>query len=523
MKHDVIVVGAGHNGLTSACYLARAGLDVLVVDASASIGGMTSTAPIISAAPQHQINLGALDATFVHATDLIQDLDLPRFGYREVWTDPIWVCLQNEDASIAIWRDARRTAEEIRKFSADDARAYLELTRTLDAMIGIGLPLMLAHPLHPGWHARAAAIASALKNCAQLRPIAALLGSSCVELISSRFRHPVVRGALASICSAFGPILADGTAVILLALGWYLRFGASRPIGGTQALPNALFGALRALGGKVRCNAAVDQIIVREGRAAGVRLHNGEELLASRAVLASCDPRKALLELLPVDTLSPEHQAQAASIPSFGDGTALLKVDVAMRGRLSLARYERRRGDGVDLRQTGIYMGTLDDAVSAETAAVRGDVPAVINLYAGIPTASDPSQAPEGQDTLWMYAHPMPLRPRIPWSQSAAQVGDRVIARAAEFIDGVAEMEIGRSVETSDDLARRFNATNGCLWHVDLKLTRLGPMRPARAFSGYGTPLPGYFLGSAGSHPVPGMSGLPGRLASQEILRKLRT
>ncbi|WP_299693360.1 hypothetical protein [Hydrocarboniphaga sp.] len=116
----------------------------------------------------------------------------------------------------------------------------------------------------------------------------------------------------------------------------------------------------------------------------------------------------------------------------------------------------------------------------------------------------------------------MPAEPETPWAHLAAPTAERVVARAAEFLGGVREFEIGRSFESSHDLARRFNVTAGCLWHVDLSLSRLGPMRPARGLSGYRTPVPDFYLGGAGSHPTPGLCGLPGRLASSEILRRIR-
>jgi phytoene dehydrogenase-like protein len=211
--------------------------------------------------------------------------------------------------------------------------------------------------------------------------------------------------------------------------------------------------------------------------------------------------------------------SRAARIPSFGSNIATVRVDVAASGRLNLERFERRRGDGVDLRLPGAFMGTLENAVAAENAAAAGRLPAVTNLYAAIPTGPDPSQAPHGQDTLWLYAHPMPLRPAEPWESLRERAGGHAIARAAEFIDGIGECEIRRHIGTPVDMAERFRASEGCLWHVDLSLFRLGPMRPARGLSGYRTPVGGFYLGGGGSHPTPGMSGLPGRLASREILR----
>jgi len=329
----------------------------------------------------------------------------------------------------------------------------------------------------------------------------------------------VVRGALGSLCSAFGPVLADGSSIVLLALGWYLRYGVSRPIGGTQVFPDALAAALEKLGGTIRCGSPVEEVVIGGGKATGVRLASGEVINAGTAVLATCDPRTALLSLLPSGSLEPALEARAARIPTLASNLATVRVDVAFSGRLSLERFERRRGDGVDLRLPGVYMGTLENAIAAETAAASGRLPEVTNLYAAIPTGPDPSQAPDGQDTLWLYAHPMPLRPQRPWETLRAEAGEHAVARAAQFIDGIGEFEIGRAVDSPEDMARRFRVSGGSLWHVDLSLFRLGPMRPARGLSGYRTPIDGFYLGSGGSHPTPGMSGLPGRLASDEILR----
>jgi phytoene dehydrogenase-like protein len=521
--HDVVVIGAGHNGLTAACYLARSGLDVTVLEAGERVGGMTSTMPTVAGAPHHLMNVGALDATFIHGTDIVTDLGLKDFGYREVWLDPIWAYLHDEDdLSLLFWRDPRRTADEIERFSRADAAAYLDLTRTLDALISLGSPLLAAHPTRPGRKALTATARAGLKHRKDVGAVVSLLASSCAEVIDERFRHPIVRGALGSLCSAFGPILADGTSVVLLALGWYLRYGVNRPIGGTQAFPDALQSALEKLGGSVQCGAPVAEVLVTNGGASGVLLDSGETIMARHAVLATCDPRTALLSLLPTGTLEPTMEARASRIPTLASNLATLRVDVAASGRLTLGRFERRRGDGVDLRLPGVYMGTLENAIAAETAAAAGRLPEVTNLYAAIPTGPDPSQAPDGQDTLWLYAHPMPLHPTEPWESLRDKASAHAVARAAQFIDGIDEFEIGRTADSPVDMARRFRVSGGSLWHVDLSVFRLGPLRPARRLAGYRTPVGGYYLGSGGSHPTPGMSGMPGRLASDQIRRDIK-
>src|ERR1700730_16993825 len=147
---QVIVVGAGHNGLTAACYLARAGVDVLVVEASPTVGGMTSTNALIPEAPQHVFNEGAIHATGIFwAGPIPRDLELHRYGLKDLVVDPVHVQLGPEGESIAFWSDRRRTIEEIRRLSPKDARAWEELSEVLDVALGVLLPYMLAQPTRP--------------------------------------------------------------------------------------------------------------------------------------------------------------------------------------------------------------------------------------------------------------------------------------------------------------------------------------------------------------------------------------
>ena len=131
---DVVVIGAGHNGLTSACYLAKAGLDVLVVEAAPTVGGMTSTNATIAGAPEHLVNEGAVQASLFLATTIEADLQLGRYGFRQVMVDPQHLHLGPDGESLAIWKDPKRTADELRYFSQSDARAWLEMAESLDLL-----------------------------------------------------------------------------------------------------------------------------------------------------------------------------------------------------------------------------------------------------------------------------------------------------------------------------------------------------------------------------------------------------
>jgi len=221
---DVIVVGAGHNGLVAACYLAKAGLDVLVVEAAGRVGGATTTAALIPEAPQHLINPCAVDIVLLKASTVVADLELRRFGYREVGVDPAYVGLDPDGASLAFWRDPRRTADEIRRFDRRDAEAYLEFARTLDAAVDVMLPMLLTHPTRPAPSSLARAAVRGLRHPRRLAEVARWFTASAPQVIEEWFRHPMVQGPMAVMTGVAGPpITLDGMAANLLFFGFIQR------------------------------------------------------------------------------------------------------------------------------------------------------------------------------------------------------------------------------------------------------------------------------------------------------------
>jgi phytoene dehydrogenase-like protein len=254
-------------------------------------------------------------------------------------------------------------------------------------------------------------------------------------------------------------------------------------------------------------------------KAVGVRLATGEELRA-RAVVAACDPKQALDRMLPPDTLSPRLRSRVRSIPT--EGSASLRVDLALRGRVSLARHEKWRDDGLDLREPYIWRGSYEEQKAAARSAARGQLPAMFPYIATVPTSTDPTQGPEGQDSVYLYASRLPLDPIEPWEQLEERAVKQLLADVALFYDGIEELEIGRWVETPPKMTERTNATDGNWQHVDFQMFRAGPLRPALGLAGYRTPVPGLFLSSAGSHPGCCVSGVQGRLAAKSVRTFLR-
>jgi phytoene dehydrogenase-like protein len=518
---DVIVVGAGHNGLVASCYLARAGLDVLVVEASERIGGCTTTEALVADAPEHLLNACAADVITMRSSTVVSDLELPRYGYREVDIDPAYAMLAADGASLVFWRDPARTAEEIRRFSGRDAQTYLELMDVFDSVLDAALPLIATNPTRPDPARVLQAIRAGARHPGALATAAGLATTTAAEAIQERFTHPVVQSGMAMITNFGSPITGEGTGANLMLFAIISRFGMGRPVGGMGALPGALARCLSAHGGRVRVSAPVQQLIVERGAVTGVRLASGEELHAA-TVLTATEPHRALTKLLPPGTLPDKLAARAAHIPAGNDGCTHFKVEMALRGRLELSRHQRGRPDDVDLRIPSGMVGSIEEISRAILSAKCGRLPDPLPFVSMVPTAADPSQAPDGQDTLSLWSGWLPHDPPQGWNAFKRPVAEAFVAHARDYYDGIDELEIGRSVESPEDISARTGVRDGNVYHVDVSLTRIGPLRPALGFGGYKTPVPGMYITGAGTHPGPSVSGIPGQQAARTILRELK-
>jgi phytoene dehydrogenase-like protein len=523
---EVIVVGAGHNGLVAGCYLAKAGLDVLVVERWGTPGGMTATNPMAPEAPDHLINEASIHASLFRTTKIDAELELSsRFGLRQRVIDPAHVHLGPEGESIAMWRDPMRTVAEIRRFSRKDAAAWVELSNIIASATAIGLPLMQTNPVRPEFKNVLATLKAAARGRRELREIIRWVSISQKEAIEERFEHPMVRGPL-TVNLPFMRFDSDLSGWALIYLGVLQKWGVAMFEGGTGAFPAALIRCLQAHGGRVRCDAPVEGLTVAGGRVTGVHLAGGEELPASRAVMTACGPKAVLTEWLPHGLL-PERLAHAAEqIPTNSTGYGNCKINVALSGKVSLPRHQAWRaqnlpGDPVDLRLPCVTWSTHEQSLIAGENCVRGDVPEMIPGLSQVTTAFDPAMAPEGKDTWWFWSGLVPCTPRDDWDTVREQIATRVLGDCAQYYEGLDSLEIARRTLTPHDLAQRFGAPDGNVYHVDPIVTRFGPARPAIGLGGYKTPIPGLYLSGSGTHPIAGINGMPGMNAAKTLIKAL--
>jgi phytoene dehydrogenase-like protein len=524
---DVIVVGAGHNGLVAACYLAKAGIDVLVVERHDTPGGMTSTNPMAPEAPDHLINEASIHASLFRTTKIDSELELSsRFGLRQRVIDPAHVHLGPDGESIAMWRDPMRTVEEIRRFSRKDAAAWVELSNIIASATAMGLPLMQTNPTRPEFKNVLATLKAVAKGRRELREIIRWVSISQKEAIEERFEHPMVRGPL-TVNLPFMHFDSDLSGWALIYLGVLQKWGVAMFEGGTGAFPAALIRCLEAHGGRVRCSAPVEGLMIDGGRVTGVHLGDGEELAASRAVVTACGPTIVLNEWLPDGILSERLTHAARAIPTKSTGYGNCKVNIALSGKVSLPRHQAWRaqnlpGDPVDLRLPCVTWSTHEQSLAAGEDCIRGRVPKMIPGLSQVTTAFDPGMAPEGRDTWWFWSGLVPSKPNESWGAVREKIASRVLADCAQYYEGLDSLEIARRTLTPYDIQQRFGAPDGNVYHVDPIVTRFGPARPAIGLGGYKTPVPGLYLSGSGTHPIAGINGMPGMNAAKTLIKSLR-
>src|SRR5581483_5695063 len=279
--------------------------------------------------------------------------------------------------------------------------------------------------------------------------------------------------------------------------------GVLRPIGGMQAVPDALLGYLREHGGDVLTGTVVETITMHGGRASGVVLSDGRTVTARLGVISACDPRQTLTQLVPGASLPRRVTSRAARLPANATGNGWLKTDLALDTQVTLTVHEKWRGDGLDLRRPALMVGEMDNARRGYREAAAGRIPAAEDMlvWCFCPTGIDPSQAPTGQDVMYLSTPSVPVHPLGGWEQDEGPATAKLLVQAGQYYDTGLDGVVGQRIENPEGLARRLRVSNGCYFHVDFTPARSGPLRPAIGLGGYRTPLAGLYLAGAGTHP----------------------
>jgi len=524
----VIVIGAGHNGLTAAAYLGGQGLSTLVLERREIVGGCCVTEEI---APGCRASTTSYIASMLRP-EVIRDLRLASHGLRMVPCDPALQVPFPDGQVIPWWADRERTVGELRRISLRDAETFLrvddelkKLARYLEPFFLEPPPRLEADGLRGLWNLwRAGKRFRGISN-AEIAQLISFLTGSLGDFLDRNYESERIKTLLLanSVYGKHGGPYDPGTALGLL---FHLLSGGEQErqgfyghvIGGMGAITQALAAAAQERGVEIRTSAPVLRINVRKGRVVGVALEDGTEISA-RIVLSNADPKRTFLGLVEQNELPEDFRRAVGGIKMNGP-CAKVNLVLTEEPRVNGMPPDASPGQ----RALFTLVPSLEFAERCYDIAKFGDIPEELWVDCVVASNVDDTLAPKGRHIMTCFVQYVPYFLRTgTWEENRERLGDRVIKKIAEYAPNVPGAVVARQVLTPLDLERVYGLSEGNIFHGDLTLEQLFFMRPVPGWSQYRTPIAGLYLCGAGAHPGGGVTGAPGHNAAFQVLRDLQS
>ena len=512
MGYDVIVIGGGHNGLTAAGLLAKAGRKVLLLERRDRLGGLCSPEEFH---PGYKVP-GVLHDTASVRPQVVDALQLERHGLS-LRSEEVPTYLPKLNASgLLLYRDPTLAAAEIGRISAKDAQSYADFRAFLARVQGFFRRITEQRApdlknMSLGHLFEIAGSALALRRLPEkdLLEVLRIGPMSVADWLNEWFETSLLKAGLAHQAVSgnwLGP-WSSGTVVTFL----LSEISARREVvGGPASLVRALEAACRDRGAEIRLRNAAARIVLTSGRVRGVALEDGSEI-AAPVVLSSCDPKRTFLGLMSPRDVPP---GLADGIRTWRCRGTTAKIHLALSGGLEFAG---RPGAQIEAARTGENLDELERAFDAVKYGERSQLPV---LDVRVPSLSDPTLAPAGHHVVSILAHFAPYHLRGGWNQERREaLGEAVLASLSRHAPTLRERLVSGEVLTPLDLEERLGITEGHIHHGEQCLDQLFSLRPLPSCSRHSTPVPGLYLASGGTHPGGGVTCAPGALAADAVLR----
>lgn len=526
--YDVVIIGAGHNGLVCAAYLLKAGYSVLLLEKRSVPGGAATTEEVLpKEAPGFKFNLCAIDHEFIHLGPVVEELELTKYGLEYLYCDPVVFCPHPDGKYFLGHRSAEKTCAEIARYSQRDAEKYAEFNDFWHRVIGAMIPMFNAPP-------KSIIDIAGNYDIRKLRDLFSVVGSpdktldfvrtmltSAEDVLNEWFDSEFLKAPLARLASELGAPPSQKTiAVGAIMMAMRHDPGMARPKGGTGALVKALLNLVQSLGGVVLTDQNVEKVLVDDGRAVGVRVANGKEYRANRGVISNIDAKRLFLQLMDssdVDDADPDLRERLER-RIVNNNETILKIDCALSEPL---RFEHHNHQDEYLIGSVLIADSVRHVEIAHSDPSIGRIPdSDPSMYVVMPTMLDPSMAPDGKHTLWIeFFAPYYIEGAegtglhgTGWTDELKnKVADRVLDKLADYAPNLKKAMIARRVESPAELGERLGAYKGNYYHIDMTLDQMVFFRPLPELANYKTPIDGLFLTGAGTHPGGSISGMPGR------------
>ena len=500
---DVIVMGAGHNALITAAYAAKAGLKVGVFERRHMVGGAVSTEELVAG---YRFDYGGSAHILIRLTPVVQELELSRHGLHYLELDPLFHCSDGETPWF-IWRDAERTAHELERLFEGQGEAYSRFLRdwTPFAQSVSELFLSAPGPLEMGKMALGQKGPEALRRLTRiLRPYG--------DVAREYFSEERVRAPLTWMAAQSGPPPSDPiSAPFLLWHPLYHVGGVARPKGGSGGLTKALRRAIEADGGEVFVNAPVKEILVKGGKAQGIRLENGETYTA-RAVVSGTHI------LTTAQALPDEYVPREAREVRVGNGFGMI-LRLALKDKVRYRQHhepESRVGLGLLIKNERQLMQGYGEYLAGEPTR---DPPLIAMSFSAV----DDSLAPPSGEVLWLWAQYYPYELASgTWAERQAEAREYILNAFEHYAPHTRDNIVGELVQTPLWLEQNLGLHRGNVMHLEMTFDQMFALRPWIGASGYRFPtVRGLYLTGASTHPGGGIMGASGRTAARVLLHDL--